>query len=150
MEERRVSTALGGYWCHFLDWDSKAVTLLGGERVGFCPVHTEFEEPVRCPSRMTKEPWGLGSGAERTGPERPVGVLSVGGREALWWVSIPGGAQITSLRNTSAPGIKGGGKKSLKWNVQKARRKPERILQRRDRSSESTGAKRSIKTPWRS
>lgn len=45
---------------------------------------------------------------------------------------------------------KRGGKKSLKWNVQKARRKPERILQRRDRSSESTGAKRSIKTPWRS
>ena len=80
-----------------------------------------------------------------------MGVLSVGGREALWWVSIPGGAQITSLRNTNAPGIKGG-EKSLKRNVQKARRKPERVLRTRDRSSESTGAKRSskIKTPWRS
>ena len=66
VEERQVSTSLGGYWCHFLDWDSKAVTLLGGEGVGFCHGHTEFEEPVRCPSRMTKEPWGLGSGAEQS------------------------------------------------------------------------------------
>lgn len=23
MLEKQVSTSLGGYWCHFLDWDAK-------------------------------------------------------------------------------------------------------------------------------
>lgn len=120
--DRSLSALLGGYWCHFLD--SKEVTLLRGKGIGLCHGHTEFEEPIRCPSRMIKEPLVLGSAVWGSEAERRGGSQKgLDSPEWRWWKG-PGGCP--SQGSTDAQ------------KEQKSLRSQEET-----RANESNGAKRS-------
>lgn len=84
---------------------------------------------------MTKEPLGVGvwSRIERTEPGRPVEAMSRGGREALRGASVPKGNRDNKPKKCQLSWDKRG-KKKPRRSVQKARRKPEGVLRRREGS----------------